>query len=469
MSSESPPRTARRITQGLLLLLAAGLIGYALSDHPFYGGDPGFGKVQVLILVGGIGLGIAALLPLYWSGRVLLVAVSALIALAVAELAGEILLSARYRPVYQPDDRLIFKLVPNSHSVMTRRPINGGEHVAHRINADGFRGEELRPVGSATRVVVYGDSFIHAFYCPAEETFAFQLAEELTPRLGGEVEVVNAGVSSYGPDQISLKMEHELPALRPDLVVVAVLAGNDYGDLLRNKLFKLREDGTLEENPYVLDEEIRRWMEFNQRESVLKRALRETLASMTPTPSHDEGVGELQRDPNVALMNFWLEEAKREYREYVIEGNDMVTNAQQDYYSADVSLLPNSDSARYRVRLMDAVLQRIRDVATRNEVPLVFLFIPHAIDVAEEYDWGRIEADRFPDYDRRNQIAPLEEMARRHGVPFVSLFDIYRRHDANRLYFHGGNDHWNVDGQRMAAQVVADYVLAHGLLGGGGR
>ena len=56
-------------------------------------------------------------------------------------------------------------------------------------------------------------------------------------------------------------------------------------------------------------------------------------------------------------------------------------------------------------------------------------------------------------------------MARSLGVPFVSLYDVYRANDANLLYSHGGDDHWNAAGQRIAAEVMAHYLLAHGLPG----
>lgn len=35
----------------------------------------------------------------------------------------------------------------------------------------------------------------------------------------------------------------------------------------------------------------------------------------------------------------------------------------------------------------------------------------------------------------------------------------------DRLYFRDGDDHWNAQGQRMAAEAMADYVFAQRLLG----
>ncbi|OGC91538.1 MAG: hypothetical protein A2W25_03590 [candidate division Zixibacteria bacterium RBG_16_53_22] len=448
MSFNLTPVSATRIVQMLLLFLGALLVVYAISNHPLYGGGTGIGLTRMLIGAAGIGLALCALLPVRIAGRILLLAVTSLIMLTFTEIAGEFVLGPRFRSNYQPDDRLIFKFIPNRSSVMTRSPVNGGNTVAHRINSDGFRGDELQPAGKGTRIAVYGDSFIHAFYSLDEETFSGQLGKLLAARLGKEIEVVNAGVSSYGPDQISLKMEDELPRLRPDLVIVSIFAGNDYGDLMRNKMFRLSADGTLVENHWKIDPKVRASFEHSQRESILKRAWRNTIGS----------IGSLPDRSKFSNLDFLIEEAGREYRSFVVERNDLVTNTHTDYYSADLSLIPGSDSARYKLALMRAMLHRIRDVASRQGVPLVFLFIPHPVDVTDSYDSWQIDRKRFPGYNGRNQIAPLEDTARKMGVPFLSLYDAYRRNDANSLYFHD-DDHWNDAGQRMAAAMMADYLL----------
>jgi hypothetical protein len=444
-----------KIVRVALLLIGAGLVGYAISDHPLYGSEPGFGKLQALIAVVGTLLAACALVPIRIAGRVLLLAITSLAMLALAELAGEIALGPRHRPIYQYDERLIFKFIPGRSSVMTRHMGNGGVTVAHRINSAGFRGPELMPAGQATRVMVYGDSFIHAFYSPQEETFVERLGSELASRLGRRFEVINAGVSSYGPDQIALKMEDDLPGLRPNLIVVAIFAGNDYGDLMRNKMFRLAPDGALLENRWTLDPAVRALLELNQRESILLRALRSIARTLRKAPAPPQGTGNLE---------FLLEEAEREYRSFVLDGDNMVTNTHVDHYSADVSLRPQSESARYKASLMEAVMRRIAEVAKRSNVALCFLFIPHPLDVAGGDAWGRVDRSRFPDYDARNQVAPLENAARALGMPYLSLFDVFRAGNADALYYRDGDDHWKAAGQALAAKAMADFLTIRGLL-----
>lgn len=438
-----------RIVKTLLVALGALVAAYAISDHPLYGGEPGFGTAQALIAGLGTVIALCALLPGRQASSVLLLAFVSLLSLLALEVAGEYLLGPRHRPIFRYDDRLIFKFIPNRRSTMTHATINGGGTVTHRINSQGFRGEELRPRGEMMRIVVYGDSFIHALYSTDEETFVVQLGGALARRLNRPVEAINAGVSSYGPDQIAQKMEAELPQLRPDLVVVAIFAGNDYGDLLRNKMFRLGAGAELIENRWTLDPKVRLWLDLSQKESILKRAIRSAIGS------RDAAAGAAE---SITSTKFLLAEAEREFRDFVIDRNNVITNTHIDYYSADVSLIPDSESARYKVALMRAMLGKIHDVARRNSTPLVFMFIPHPADVSDGNDWGMSDRSRFPQYDGRNQTAPLEGAAKYLGVPYLNLYETYRPLAVQELYLRGGDDHWNAAGQKLAAHTMAEFL-----------
>lgn len=455
--SESRPRGSR-IVKLLLLAIGLGLCAYALSDHPLYGGPPGIGLLQMLIFATGSVIALGALLPKRVAEPLLLLTISGLLMLGVAEFAANTILGPIFRPIYQEDSTLIFRFIPARNSTTTLPPINGGQTITHRINSAGFRGEELLPrVPGRARVAVYGDSFIHAFYTADADTFPAQLRGMLARKLGRDIEVINAGVSSYGPDQISYKLEKELPTLNPDLVVIAIFAGNDYGDLMRNKMFRLGPNEELLPNRWQLDAEVSRAFALSQKESILLRALRTTLGARRSAQSTGG-----TESPTVD-SEFLLAEARREY-ESLISGSPVVANTHIDYYSADVSLEPNSDSARYKVALMRGVLERLHSIAKNSGTPVVFVFIPHPADLTDNYDWGAVDLSRHPDYNARNQIAPLERFVTDIGNDYVSLYDAFRASEPNKLYLHGGDDHWNPAGQKLAAQLVANYVYEKGLL-----
>src|SRR5208282_2438668 len=120
-----------------------------------------------------------------------------------------------------------------------------------------------------------GDSFIQGDFSRTEDTFTERLKAHLSEKMGNRVEVVNAGVAGYGPDQELRRMETELPVLKPNLVIVAIFAGNDFGDLLRDKLYRLSSDGSLQDNPSeFLDDAIVRDMTQSRSEPILRKMVR---------------------------------------------------------------------------------------------------------------------------------------------------------------------------------------------------
>jgi hypothetical protein len=163
-------------------------------------------------------------------------------------------------------------------------------------------------------------------------------------------------------------------------------------------------------------------------------------------------------------MDRFLERAAQEYDDFEVKKNDVVTNLQQDGYNADIALLPKSEAARFKVRLMDAVLKHIADLAARNHVPLAFLFIPYPGDVARHYYNFKVDRTRFPDCRPENITDALKGIAERNGLTYFSVWDTFRPLDAEQLFLHGGDDHWNEAGQRIAAEAMADFIVANGLL-----
>lgn len=454
------PRTPRARAWIRAALVAAGLtlVAFVLLQADRWGGSMALPHKAALVLGGLIVLGAA--LPMRHAERLLLSVATFAACAVLLEIVADRLLTPLLRPPYRFDQDRIFALAPSRESVFKKLPVNGGEAVTHRINAYGYRGSEIGEKASRPRVVVYGDSFIHAAYSTDAETFVHQLGRVLTSAAGRDVEVINGGVSSYGPDQISVALAADLPRLRPDIVIVSIYAGNDYGDLLRNKMFRLDGGGKLVRNDWKLEPQIRRRLDLNQRELMLLRAgraLRHRVSSKPAETQAAEG-GASQFSNRDHLFG----ESVREYESYIRDGDPTVYNTHVDFFNADVSLRPSSESARYKTALMQAVLGHIRDLAQSAQVGLAFMVIPHASDVARDYDtWGNADTTKYPDYRSRNLTEPIEVAAKALGVPVVNLQDAFGKVDARTLYFAGGDDHWNAAGQKLGAEVVGAFIAAN--------
>ena len=361
--------------------------------------------------------------------------------------------------IYQIDDRYLYKHIPGS--VKRAGPAGGDSpKVLVRINAAGRRGDESGLPSAAYRVVVYGDSFAAAESTSQPETYAAQLQQFLNEKLPGTV-VLNAGVEGYGVDQESLRMEDELSGLKPNLVVVAIYAGNDFGDLLRDKLYLLDEHGQLKRNVPVIDDSLR--------QAFHKPA---ELSSNPDLPRLPERLRGVETGPVTIAGRCRADRSGRPdgrvpgapesgVQSYVLGGDNIVRNFLADEYDADVSLQPDSPSARYRVLLMARVLERIRGLADRSGARVFVLVIPEQCDVKGGCAVSAARA-RYPGYRPSGLTDALESIARSEGIPHVNLFEAFRQTET-RLY-HPMDGHWNASGQQLAARRSADMILRDGLL-----
>ena len=441
---------------------------------------PGFGPGAwsgAILLVTGIATAGLVLLPLEVNSRAILLIAASALSVLLAEGGARIMFGPDFESVYDIDERYLHRLVPGTAKRFHRTAANGGGVIDFRVSREGYRGEDLAALGGGRRIVVYGDSFIAAEFSRREDSFTEKLRSKLEERDPSPLQIINAGVVAYGPDQVSLRMADELPRLKPQLAIVAVFAGNDFGELMRNKIFKLDSEGNLRRHEFQIDPALRARFARARRSLVLSRMTEKALYRLaageqaTAERAAAQVSGRGRRAPRAAedvqrhgRVENWLWERREEYERYVGRNDDSVTDLLGDGYDADVSMTPGSASALYKVQLMDRVLLHIRTIAEKSDVPLLLLIIPSPIDASERYEHAQVDAEQYPEYERSALSDALEQIAARHGIPHVNLFEPFTERDAHTLYFKGGDDHWNDAGQELAAQLVAEYLDVSGLL-----
>lgn len=374
--------------------------------------------------------------------------------------AGELLLR-RYYPIgetiYRLDQRYLHRHIPNSRQLYRFSAANGGNKVLVVMNREGRRGElvsEKQP-----HILVYGDSFVSADFSPIRQTFVWRLEQDLKSTLSPDPQVINCGVSGYGPDQESLVLEDEIDRLKPRLVIVSIYSGNDFGDLLRDKIYKLDDQKQLKDNGYTIDPSLVSLFatadQFSRFYTIrlLSKAwdhVAHRRTSASPWSSDD-------------YLTAWLSQSQAEYEEYVTHGDNNVRNLFEDHYDADVSLTPRSESSQYKRILMDRVIEKLKQITAARSIPLLLVIIPAAVDVVDNYTVS-VDTAKYPEYRRSELTDIVEQSARRHEIPYVNLFGPFREHGASSLYYVTDNDHWNSQGQQLAASLVAGYIRDERLL-----
>jgi GDSL-like lipase/acylhydrolase family protein len=391
----------------------------------------------------------SALLP-----RVLLALAGTVLAAAGAEALLRRL--APERPsFYTADPAALYRLRPGTRARYHYPWMAPGEEVEVAINGRGFRGAELAARKTGQRVVVYGDSFVEARSTRIEDTFPVRLGAALAERGLGPVEVVNAGVSGYGPDQVLARLDAELLELRPDLVILALYAGNDWGDLVRDQIFTVDGGGRLARGWPVLDAALRTALEERRGWRALatvRAASRLWTELAAPAPAA------AAEPPTTQAV---LRDCEREYAD-ALGHPGRVTNLFRDHYDADLSVRPRSESAVYKRRMMAAVLAEVGRLAAVRSVPLLLVAIPAGSDIAPNHP-HRIDATRFPEYRAAALTDGVEQIAAPLRLPLVNLFGPFAER-RDRVLYYPIDGHWNVAAQALAARLTAERIAADGLL-----
>jgi hypothetical protein len=363
-------------------------------------------------------------------------------------------------PAYRFDEDYLISLKPNAEQKFVRSAENGGDSILWRTNSAGFRGPELEPAPTR-RIIVYGDSNIEARFSKQAQTFTARLEEALATRGVAGAEVVNAGVAGFGPDQSLIRLGREVDAYRPDILILHIFADNDFGDMVRNRLFDLTPDGDVVRTSFEtsVDEVL-----FSRNttgriyNSLLYRAatkVKNTLFGVTPLPDRPSRQEQLQTLRQVSAEEYavFRDSAPRVFSHFA------------DHYDVDLALDPDAESSGVKKRLMEGVLRRTQAVVKTKDVRLLVLIQPSIVDLTRRdglLDYGFLEG--VPGYAPTNLSDQVQRSCRALGIEFVNLFALFAENDPETLFFVGGDNHWNDHGQDLAAQSVAAVIVDQKLL-----
>lgn len=346
--------------------------------------------------------------------------------------------------VYNP--RYLVALKPSAERVF-RRPLSEGGNIKWQTNRQSFRGPELRE-HPGFRVIVYGDSNVQAVFTSLENTFPCRLERRLRQFTHRDVEVINAGVMGFGPDQCLIRFSEEVDVYHPNLVIFVVFADNDFGDLIRNRLFDLDASGGLVQTGFktVVDQTLRRRPFQNFLENILLVSAATKFWKIV-TRDHP------------TILETLLSISEREYQVYAAHRPRFFSHF-ADHYDADLALFPTSAAAKTKVALMNAVLRKAKQLADSKRVDFMVMIEPSSRDLTTNLDPDYRNFLAYPEYKRNNLSSFVEQICIENHIPYVNLYDPFMKNSPNNLYFKGKNDHWNDAGQDLASQEAAKFIAA---------
>lgn len=304
--------------------------------------------------------------------------------------------------------------------------------VTIRYNAAGMRDDRPAPpparAAGECRIALLGDSYFAGFESSWDNSFAARLEEALKAR-GHGCRVLNFAVSGFGPAENLVILDSRVKEWQPDLVLMS-LHMTDGDDNLRADLFRLEDDRLVPTGkPYLPAVAISNRLQqiplylWAQQNSHFYSAVREAaggagkrlLASMRKAVDGLRGTGAA---PAPA-------------------GDEAADAPKQAHFTGNMAL---------NRAIIDAIDEKNRSMGAR----LMLFEIPSS--------GGRMR------YVRVSEDLVGPDMLARipHATP-LPRFQAMQSPEV-QLYLERGHRHWTVLGNRVAADVAADAIIARDLL-----
>lgn len=306
-----------------------------------------------------------------------------------------------------------FGLIPNR---VTRLRYNDYDYLV-RTNSLGLPGPEVaavRPTAATFRVLAVGDAFTMPEGLDYESSYPALLSDALarcTPP--GTVQVIDGGVTGYGPNEEGPEIRELVPTLRPNVVIYQFYV-NEWSDIRIDSAARRRGIGLVQ-----------------------ARRGRDALLDQSQLVTH------LAADYDAVVSALRRRPSQRQRWKLLL-----------DYYRRGPNVLYASDN----IARMTAFLTSIRDAAHTAGADLVIAFVPGAVQVSRPGDLAYLPRSGVPlsdpaTYDLDRPLAELRPLAAAAGLPVVDLSDSLRRHQPQPVYFRDAW-HWNAEGHRAAAGAL---------------
>lgn len=324
-------------------------------------------------------------------------------------------------PALQTHPTRVYSLKPNRE---THLRYNNYDYVL-RTNSLGLVGPEIspaKPTEDTLRLLVIGDAFTMPEGVAQEKSYPVllerQLAQCLAPR---PVQVINAGVTGYGPVEESAQLQELIPLLKPDIVIYEFFV-NEFKEVNFSPAQRLTDIG-LQPTDYSLVHA------FLQRSQILAHGRRFSAfltEQITGTP------------------------AEWRYAQALLE-----------YYRAGENRLYSEEALEKLRSYLDTMARVSRDGHSR----LVIYFVPAAVAVSrpsdlEYFPWGEDLHDRTR-YDLDRPFRNLQQLAQELDVPAIDLTPYVQSSLPQPVYFRE-SWHWNEDGHRVASHAIIDSLSRAG-------
>lgn len=329
-----------------------------------------------------------------------------------------------------------------------------------RTNSLGLRDRELAwSTKRGRRVLAVGDSFTMGWGVQVEDCWV-KLLENNLRRTGLTIDVINAGKGGMGTEWYAETVENLVPVLQPDLVIVAVLQGDDLAQATATvdqlsmsattRLFRRLAKGVAQmAYPNLL-----RLRQFGGR------------VEPTRVLMHEEWAKEATERIN--RMNpeekRWFNRLDPTVQRLFVEGNlnpGLVTLAMAEPDHLRMTLHPEEEKTRIRVSNMAKHLERVSAVGARYHTKVLVCSVPLGPFVSLR-QWERVRRIGFVTEDNflssTNPDVLVRAASGRAKIAFTSVTAAFRQASNLRPLYYEWDGHFNQAGHELFADLLTPVV-----------
>lgn len=334
-------------------------------------------------------------------------------------------------------------------------------------NSLGLRDREIAlDKGDKYRILCFGDSWTFGWGVDISASWPSKLEAFLHAQGLTNVEVINCGQGGQYTTIYLDYMNKAVPLLKPDMVIVGVLQGDDLAQLYEEhfdnshmkptnhlnffqqlfadtKMYLLSSVGNVTlpfRNQYTNELEIKSYWkqssnykisQFNHLQYIRFRALNDSIQSLCKSG-----------DLNPGLLSYYVDFADRQ----VIFNN------------------PANPATQFAAKVMDSEIKQMKSLCEKHQSVLVFANMP--INFYNGHQVIRTPSDVLnPFLEQNNRIDSIyRSIAENNGLPYIEMTQHFRSLADKEAYHFIYDGHPNEKGYAEIAQFVGQKLMAGGLI-----
>ena len=321
-------------------------------------------------------------------------------------------------PALQIHPTRVYSLKPNK---TTHLKYNNYDYIL-KTNSLGLAGPEVSALAKPDglfRMLIIGDAFSMPEGMGYEQSYSAVLQEKFDSK---KVQVINAGVTGYGPVEELQQLAELVPLLKPDFVIYQFFI-NEFEEAHLRPEDRLKNIGLIPNGDSIRKNLIDR-SQLNARFGKFLQLIQEVLTGRSSSYRYYKSL----------LPLFAAEETP--------------------YYSRD------------SLDVLQDYLSRMKDVCVRNRAEMIVYFVPGAVAVSTPADIHYFPRDLdlsdTSNYDLDRPLENLRRLAGTVGLPVVDLTPPLKNHKTQPVYFPDSL-HWNPEGHKVVAAAIYDDLKMRGV------